>query len=252
MSTTTSDVAADDTTTANPTTNSTESTTAAIVEPVYSPQVQQQLKQLRNDILEHIKREGGVKYTADFSSPLQHHHWRSIYQHNKHRTAITPTADPRTDPSYRPPCLQPTWPDWQLHRFLKGRKYNVANAVKMFINWLAWRVEFGVDDLRAQPVCPWQDVRDELIPERVHGTDRMGRPLYVAVYAPIDPERVMTELSTEMMWVLEVYRLEQFDALEQRLSVDTGHRVTQIAVLLDAGDCTLSLTCTDAVGESEQ
>ena len=210
-----------------------------IVEPVYSPQVQEQLKQLRHDILEHIKRDGGAKYTADFSSPLQRHHWRDIYQLNKHRTAILPTPDPRLDASYQPPCLQPTWPDWQLHRFLKGRKYNVADAKKMFINWLTWRVEFGVDDLRAQPICPWQDVRDELIPERIHYTDKAGRPLYVAVYAPIDPERVMTELSTEMMWVLEVYRLEQFDVLEQHLSAETGRRVTQIAVLLDAANCTM-------------
>ena len=214
-------------------------TTPTIVEPVYTPQVQEQLKQLRHDITEHIKREGGVKYTADFSSPLKHHHWRDIYQHNKHRTTVVPTADPRGDPSYQSPCLQPTWPDWQLHRFLKGRKYHLADARKMFINWLAWRVDFGVDDLRAQPVCPWQDIRDELIPERVHYTDKVGRPLYVAVYAPIDPERVIAELSTEMMWVLEVYRLEQFDALEQRLSAETGQRVTQLAVLLDAADCTL-------------
>ena len=219
--------------------NSADPMATTIVEPVYSQEVQEQLKQLRHDILAHIEREG-VRFTADFSSPLQHHHWRDIYQLNKHRTTVVPTPDPRADPAYRPPSLQPTWPDWQLHRFLRGRKYNVQDAKKMFINWLAWRVEFGVDDLRAQPVCPWQDLRDELIPERVHSTDKAGRPLYVAVYAPIDPERVMTELSTEMMWVLEVYRLEQFDALEQRLSAETGRRITQIAVLLDAADCPLS------------
>ena len=215
------------------------STTPTIVEPAYTPQVQEQLKQLRRDIVDHIALEGGVKYTADFSSPLQRHHWRDIYQRNKHRTAVVPTPDPRASPSYQPPCLQPTWPDYHLHRFLKGRKYNLLDARKMFINWLAWRVDFGTDDLRAQPVCPWHDVRDELIPERVHHTDKAGRPFYVAVYAPIEAERVMTELSTEMMWVLEVYRLEQFDALEQRLSAETGQRVTQLAVLLDAADCTL-------------
>ena len=216
-----------------------DSSKATIVEPTYTPQVQEQLKQLRHDIIEHINREG-VKYTTDFSSPLQHHHWRDIYQRNKHRTTITPTPDPRADPAYKPPSLSSTWPDWQLHRFLKARKFNVNDAKKQFMNWLTWRVEFGVDDLRAQPVCPWQDVRDELIPERVHFTDKLGRPLYVAVYAPIDPERVITELSTEMMWVLEVYRLEQFDALEQRLSAQSGHRVTNIAVLLDAADCTMA------------
>ena len=217
-----------------------ESSTATIVEPVYTPQVQEQLKQLRTDILDHLKREGGAKYTPDFSSPLQHHHWRDIYQRYKHRTTMVPTPDPRADPQYVPPCLQPTWPDWQLHRFLKARKYNVADAKRQFINWLAWRVDFGADDLRAQPVGPWQDLRAELIPERIHNTDKMGRPLYVAVYAPIDPERFMTELSTEMMWVLEVYRLEQFDALEQRLSAETGRRVLEVAVLLDAADCTLA------------
>ena len=109
----------------------------------------------------------------------------------------------------------------------------------MFVNMLAWRVEFGVDDLRAQPVSPWQDIRELLVPECTHATDKAGRPLYVAVYGPMDAERLTAEIAPPMQWVLEVHRLEQFDVLEQRLSVETGQRVTSLAWLLDASGCTL-------------
>ena len=69
-----------------------------IVEPVFSPVVQEQLNQMRRAIIERIQREGGVHYTADFSSPLQHHHWRTIYQRYKHRTTIVPHARPASRP----------------------------------------------------------------------------------------------------------------------------------------------------------
>ena len=213
-------------------------TSTGIEEPQYAPAVKAQLDQLRASIIATINANG-VRFSSDSNWPIKQRHWRDVYQQHRHTTRICPTPDPRADPSYSPPSLAPTWPDWHLHRFLVARKFHVHDSHAMFINNLAWRRAFGVDDLAAQPQCPFGDVRASLIPERVHHTDAHGRPLYIALYGPINTDRVLSLLSVDVMLVLEAYRLEQFAVLEQALSEQHRRRITQISVILDAQGCTL-------------
>ena len=211
----------------------------SIVEPSYPPAVQQKLDQLRQTTAAALLRDG-FNYTADFSSPLKSLHWRDIYRRFRHRTTVVCTPDPRLEPAYAPACESLDWPDWHLHRFLKARKMDVEAARRQLLNTLAWRRQFGTDDLAAQPVCPWWEIhRSALIPERAHHTDSSGRPLVIACYGPINTERVLSELSLEMMFVLEVWKLESYRRLEQRLSEEAGRRVLQLSVVLDAAGCTL-------------
>jgi hypothetical protein len=210
----------------------------SIVEQSYPPAVQQKLDLLRQTTMAALQRDG-FNYTADFSSPLKSLHWRDIYHRYRHRTTVVCTPDPRLDPAYIPPCESLDWPDWHLHRFLKARKMDVDAARRQLLNTLAWRKHFGTDDLAAQPVCPWWEIRSALIPERVHSTDSGGRPLVVACYGPINTDRVLSELSLEIMFVLEVWKLESYRRVEQQLSETAGRRVLQLSVVLDAAGCTL-------------
>ena len=213
-------------------------TSSPIVEPTYTPAVKAQLDALRASIVSAIATDG-VHYSPDARWPARHLHWRDVYQQHRHSTSVSVTPDPRLSPSYHPPCLAPTWPDYHLHRFLVARQFHLKDARVMFLNMLAWRVSFGVDDLASQPQCPWSDLRASLIPERMHHQDKDGRPLYIACYGPIDTDRVLALMTTEMMYVLETYRLEQHAKLEEAASAQHARRISQIAVILDAKGCTL-------------
>ena len=214
---------------------------STIVEPTYTPDVQAKIDALRADILATIARDG-VHFSpkARWPSKTKGLHWRDVYAQHRHSTRIIPTPDPRSDPSYTPPSLSPSsWPDWHLHRFLVARRFDVHLAREMFIDHLAWRSSFGVDDLSAQPQCPWADLRAALVPERIHHTDREGRPVYVACYGPIDVDRFLAEVSVDMMYVMEAHRLDRNAVLTQQQSEQHHRRITQISVVLDAGGCSL-------------
>ena len=214
------------------------STSPSIVEPSYTPAVKAQLDALRASIISTLDKHG-AHYSPDAKWPAKQLHWRDVYQQHRHSTSVHITPDPRLTPGYTPPCLQRTWPDWHLHRYLVARRHNIHDATVMFVNMLAWRVSFGVDDLASQPQCPWSDIRASLIPEKVHFVDKEGRPLYIACYGPIDTDKVLSSLTIDMMYVLETYRLEYNARLEEQSSAQVHRRVTQISVILDAKGCTL-------------
>ena len=73
----------------------------------------------------------------------------------------------------------------------------------------------------------------------MHYTDKDGRPLYIACYGPIDTDRVLSSMTTPMMYVLETYRLEHNSQLEAAESLTHHRRITQISVILDAKGCSL-------------
>ncbi|EST09563.1 CRAL-TRIO domain protein [Kalmanozyma brasiliensis GHG001] len=101
------------------------------------------------------------------------------------------------DPESQPPSYQET----QLLRFLRARSFNVAAARTMYLKAEAWKKEVQLDKL----------VKDFHFTERdevashgwcmyFHGTDRLGRPIFVqdlgnmdctAVFKKTTPERVI-------------------------------------------------------------
>ena len=226
------------TTSADTHTTSTANGHFSIVEPTYTPSVQAQIDALRADVVSSISRDG-LHFAPDSRWPKTLH-WRDVYAQHRHTTRIVPTPDPRLSPSYTPPSFTPArFPDWKLHNFLVARKFDPSASRLMLLNHLAWRHSFGVDDLAAQPQCPWADLRATLVPERIHHTDRDGRPMYIACYGPIDTDRMLAEMTVDMMYVLETYRMERNTVLCQAESERCHRRISQISVILDAGGCTL-------------
>ncbi|KAE8341112.1 hypothetical protein BDV24DRAFT_58099 [Aspergillus arachidicola] len=93
-----------------------------------------------------------------------------------------------------------------LLRFLRARKFDVANAKTMFVECEKWRKEFGTDDLPRTFDYKEKPEVFKFYPQYYHKTDKDGRPVYIeklgkidlnAMYKITSAERMLQNLVTE-------------------------------------------------------
>ncbi|RKF62850.1 Sec14 cytosolic factor [Erysiphe neolycopersici] len=93
-----------------------------------------------------------------------------------------------------------------LLRFLRARKFDVAQAEKMFIETETWRKEIDLDNLTRNFVYSEKEKVFQYYPKYYHKTDKDGRPLYIeqlgnidltAMYKITTPERMLNNLAVE-------------------------------------------------------
>ncbi|KAL4800434.1 CRAL-TRIO domain-containing protein [Aspergillus venezuelensis] len=73
-----------------------------------------------------------------------------------------------------------------LLRFLRARKFVVADAKTMFVNCETWRKDEGVDDLAATFEYTEKAEVFKYYPQYYHKTDKDGRPVYIEKLGSID------------------------------------------------------------------
>lgn len=204
-------------------------TTATIVEPTFTPSDQQLIQQLRADTAAHLQQHG---ITQPDSYPLKGQHWRDIYNANRHKTTVVPTPDPRTSPHYQPPAVQTDWPDYLLHQYLVARRRKVDKAVRMLLDYVYWWSSFGMDDLCAQPVCPFAGEVAAFYPERMHGVDKDGRPFVIGWAGGIDlTAYAAVDLPLEVAYIVQSYKRELIRRACLTASARCGRRITNVTVV---------------------
>ena len=212
--------------------------TTPITEPTYSPADTLLITQLRTDALAHLKQHG---LTHPDPSPLNGVHWRDIYNAHRHKTRVVPSPDPRLAAGYQPPAPPTDWPDYLLYQFLVARKRRVDRAVRMLLDWVYWWVTFGMDDLCAQPVCPFAYEVAAFIPERSHGVDKAGRPFVIGHAGGIDLNAyAAVNLPLEAAYVFQSYKRELMRRAAVLASARCGRRVVDFAVVTDLTGFTLA------------
>ena len=79
------------------------------------------------------------------------------------------------------PVLRPEHDDdYQLHRFLHAKEYDVGKAREMYEKMVSWRREFGTDALLAD--FRIDDTYTKVKKDYIHfyyRTDKLGRPVYI-------------------------------------------------------------------------
>ena len=209
-----------------------------ITEPTYTAADLQLIQQLRTDARSQLQQHG---VTQPDPSPLKGVHWRDIYNANRHKTKVVPTPDPRLAATYQPPAPHTDWPDYLLHQFLVARRRKVDKAARMLLDYVYWWTTFGMDDLCAQPVCPFADEVAAFYPERMHGVDKDGRPFVIGhagginldVYAAVD-------LPLEAAYIVQAYKRELTRRACLLASARCGRRINNIAVVTDLTGFTLA------------
>jgi hypothetical protein len=111
----------------------------------------------------------------------------------------------------------------------------------MFQNYLTWRVEFNLVEMR---VFPFPEVNDVKLyyPHGFHKTDKLGRPIYIERIGALNLNRLFEVTSferMEMYFVREYEKLihEKFRAASER----AGRRIENTLTILDLGGAAMKL-----------
>ncbi|CAH9102572.1 unnamed protein product [Cuscuta epithymum] len=76
--------------------------------------------------------------------------------------------------------------DHTLLRFLRMRNYDMVKAKEMFLNYLHWWDEFGVDEVcKDFKFDEYKEVK-RYYPHGFHGVDKYGRPIYIERIGMVD------------------------------------------------------------------
>jgi len=128
-----------------------------------------------------------------------------------------------------------------LLRFLRARKFDLANAKEMLIAAEQWRKDFGVNDIIENFDFKEKREVDKYYPQYYHKTDKDGRPIYierlgqldiVALYAVTTKERQLKRLVFEY----ERSTAERFPACSKAF----GHPVETSCTILDLQNVSVS------------
>ncbi|GAV78542.1 CRAL_TRIO domain-containing protein/CRAL_TRIO_N domain-containing protein [Cephalotus follicularis] len=73
-----------------------------------------------------------------------------------------------------------------LLRFLRMRDFDLSKSKEMFLNYLKWREDYGVDAISKEFKYEEYPVVKKCYPHGYHGVDRYGRPIYIERIGMVD------------------------------------------------------------------
>ncbi|XAR54953.1 hypothetical protein NMG60_11030303 [Bertholletia excelsa] len=96
-----------------------------------------------------------------------------------------------------------------LLRFLRMRDFDLIQAKDMFLNYLKWREEFGVDVIVKEfKFEEYMEVK-KFYPHGFHGVDKHGRPLYIERIGMIDLNALLQVTTMDRFLKYHVHEKER-------------------------------------------
>lgn len=210
-----------------------------VIEPMYSTEDQTSLRELRIAVAVRVSQS--LTPSNRLKQAYSDFHWRDIYTQCAQHTTVIPTApDPRSSASSSARSVD-TMADYHVHQFLAACSGDMVEATTLLCDYLYWWSTFGVDDLCAQPVCPFADLASVFHAPRLHGVDQFGRPLLVGTPGAIPVQAFIDlQLPREWSWILQTYLRERIDRLLIDASALRRVRITQFSAIADLSGISLA------------
>ena len=152
----------------------------------------------------------------DYGFPFyaQHQHDRTTPQKPSDEAAMQDSDSSGDDKSAMP--RRSMGDDFVLHRFLRARQFDVANARTMYLDMMAWRADNDVDgicdgigeskDMNGPPgdgrvFSDDEQTRwNEVYRQGYHGVDKGGRPIYIERIGGISHARIVGVTTPERLY----------------------------------------------------
>lgn len=126
-----------------------------------------------------------------------------------------------------------------LLRFLRARKFNLDDALKMFLEYLDWKNKLDFKDILSRKY-PFETVA-KYYPKFFHKTDKLGRPIYFEIISKINITEVFKAVSEEELINMT---LKEYDIyLNYRLPMCSkviGLPIEQSLTIIDVNDVSLN------------
>jgi hypothetical protein len=123
--------------------------------------------------------------------------------------------------------------DHYLLRFLRARKFDLAKTKEMWVNFIKWRKENGVDDIASYVYSEVDEVKKNW-PHGYFRTDKLGRPIYIERTGMLKLSQLF-QVSTEER--IMKYWIQSYERLTNQImpicSKVAGRHVEQTCTILD-------------------
>ncbi|KAL3737976.1 hypothetical protein ACJRO7_019497 [Eucalyptus globulus] len=86
-----------------------------------------------------------------------------------------------------------------LLRFLKMRDFDVSKAKEIFLNYLKWREDYGVEAILKEFKFEEYSEVKKFYPHGYHGVDKCGRPLYIERLGMVDLNSLLKVTTVEQL-----------------------------------------------------
>jgi len=131
--------------------------------------------------------------------------------------------------------------DLFLLRFLRARKFEIDNTHTMFMKYINWRKDNGVDDIETYDFTEKLKIK-EIYPHGYHKTDKLGRPLLFKIISQCNVDEVFTRSNEER--IMRYYIKEYERNLLYRMNccgIKIGKIVEQSVTILCGKDLGISM-----------
>lgn len=222
--------------------------TSKVKENPISDEERQLLPQMRMElqrfIQQHASLEGRRVLAANKATSG---HWRDGYRRDDLPHLYAMRDAQNEDRPYRkytqadmPPPQHAPWPtdintlpDRLLNRFLRARKHKVTPAVEQLAKTLAWRSEYGADELASLPLEPCHTALMGVSAAEFHSFDKDGRPIFMNQSGVVNIDQFSKVMSDSEIIITHVYSMEKVLELMEESSQRMGHRVDKLVSVQD-------------------
>ncbi|KAB2054031.1 hypothetical protein ES319_A12G227200v1 [Gossypium barbadense] len=108
-----------------------------------------------------------------------------------------------------------------LLRFLRMRDFDLQKAKEMFLNYLQWRKDYGVDAIQKEFKFTELAEVKKCYPHGFHGVDRSGRPVYIERVGMVDLNALLQATSID--------RFVKYHVSEQEKTLNLRYPACSIA-----------------------
>lgn len=125
-------------------------------------------------------------------------------------------------------------------RFLRARKLDPVEAVRMYVAAMEWRKAEGVDRILDAP-DPAETLFQCMSPHRAHGFDRFGHPIYIESTGRVRVSKLLKRVSEDDIVRRHVRVMEHAVRRCMYSSALNGRNVEKMTIIMDLADLELTV-----------